>query len=67
MKQPDTQQLEQLIRLREYKYAVEYLQSLESGYISKLIDCEDVPTIHKLQGSITTIQTLLKLIHTPTR
>lgn len=67
MRQPDTQQLKQLTRLREYKHAVEYLRSLEAGYISKLIDCEDVPTIYKLQGSITTIQALLKLIHTPMR
>lgn len=62
MKQPTTQQLEQLQRISQYKDAVEYLQLLEAAYINRLIGADEESVMRKLQGSIETVQLLLKHI-----
>lgn len=62
MKQPTAQQLEQLQRISQYKDAVEYLQLLEAAYINRLIGADEESVMRKLQGSIETVQLLLKHI-----
>lgn len=61
---PTHDQLKALTGIRHHRHVVEYLQAMEQSYIDKMVESQDAPTVRMLQGSVQTLRTLLKLIHT---
>ena len=62
MKQPTQAQLQNLKQLRNESQFVEYLRTVESDYLDKLIIERDDAIIRQLQGSIFVVRRLLQLI-----
>lgn len=62
MKQPSQEQLQRLKQLRNEIHIVEYLKSVETDYLDKLVLERDDVVIRQLQGSIFVVRRLLQLI-----
>ena len=67
MRRPTSDQLAQLMMLRQYNKVMEYLAAAEHDFTESLVSARDDVEVRKLQGAVSTLRLLRDFITTEQR